>query len=162
MSYARRSARVLLVDGENRVLLFRCNVVADRPEEAQIWVTPGGGVGEGEGLHDAAVRELREETGLRVEAASLMPHVAYSEGLVGWTEGVFRDDYFFHRVDRYEVDTAGQEAFERAQINEHRWWTVAELRGTTEFIVPIELGQLLVELLVSRIPMRPRVLAWHH
>lgn len=49
--------RVVVTDGEGRVLLVRHTYLAG-------WWLPGGGVDRGETTQAAAVRELREETGL--------------------------------------------------------------------------------------------------
>ena len=65
MSPVRRSsARVVLVDADDRVLLLRGGDPA-RPGPA-VWHTPGGGIDPGEAPEDAARRELAEEVGLRL------------------------------------------------------------------------------------------------
>ena len=56
----RPAARILLVDGAGRTLMFRFTP-DDRPP---FWCTPGGAVDPGESYEDAAHRELLEETGL--------------------------------------------------------------------------------------------------
>jgi 8-oxo-dGTP pyrophosphatase MutT (NUDIX family) len=58
----RRSARVVLLDAQDRVLLFR----HEDPQlaVASIWITPGGGLVKRETYVQAAQRELWEETGL--------------------------------------------------------------------------------------------------
>src|SRR5215471_11362500 len=74
--FVRRSARVLLLDASDRLLLV---------QSGHAWFAPGGGVEEGEELADAAARELREEIGLTVASGELHP-VAYTTGRadLGW------------------------------------------------------------------------------
>jgi 8-oxo-dGTP pyrophosphatase MutT (NUDIX family) len=160
--YARRTARMLVVNGTGRVLLFRCRL--SEPPGATGWFTPGGGVTDGESLAQAAVRELGEETGLVVGADQLGPRVALTEGYaeLGWVNGWLRDDFFLCRVDRHEVDTSGFGPHERAHVIEHRWWTAGELAATTEIVYPVGLGPLAAELAAGRLPAEPVRLPWSY
>jgi len=157
--YRRRSARILLLDAADRVLLL-----GYRGRRELVWLTPGGGVHEGEPLPAAAARELREEVGLDVAAAALGAPVAYCGGYVkfDWAEGVFRDDFFVHRVASHEIDTSGMEELERGTHAGHRWWSVEELEGTSEVVRPLGLTGLLTDLLAGRVPAEPVELPWHH
>ena len=71
---ARRTARVMVFDPEGRVLLIRCEVRRLDGDEFVFWLTPGGEIEPGEEPADAAVRELREELGLKSEVKA-----AYTE-----------------------------------------------------------------------------------
>lgn len=158
--YKRRSVRILLVDGAERVLLFH---FADQLS-GNIWITPGGGVKKGEALAVAAARELREETGLALAAHDLGSPVAHGGGYadLGWVRGMFRDDYFFYRVDTHAVDVRGMESHESGTMLGHRWWPIDEISSTDEIIYPFGLVELLTDLLAGRMPEQSVQLPWHH
>lgn len=164
MFYARRSARVLLVDAQDRVLLFSFWRDEKDHSKGEMWLTPGGGVDKGEELHEAASRELWEEAGLRVPPSELLPLAARSEGHadLGWLKGRIQDNYFLHRVSAFEVDTSHQEAWESRVMSGWRWWTVEELRVTDAEIIPPSLADLVTQLVLGGPPAEPVLLDWHH
>jgi 8-oxo-dGTP pyrophosphatase MutT (NUDIX family) len=61
----RLSGRLLVLDPAERLLLVRSRDPA-YPELGEWWEVPGGGVDPGETTVDAALREVTEETGIRV------------------------------------------------------------------------------------------------
>ena len=60
MLRVRRAGRVIALDPDDRVLLFRYD---DGPPNGRHWCTPGGGLNDGEDYVAGARRELAEETG---------------------------------------------------------------------------------------------------
>ena len=149
----RDSARVLLVNSADEVLLFRFLRQPGKPELGTLWITPGGGIQPGEPAAAAAARELREETGLAVPAAELGSAVAVTSGPaseLAWLADEFRDEFFFLRVDHHDVDISGFEALEASTFAGHRWWSPADLAAATELIAPLGLAGLLADLLAGR------------
>ena len=140
----RRAARVLLVDAADRVLLLHGSDPTT-PERGQWWITPGGGLEPGEAPAAAAARELREETGLDVDAAALGEpvHARTTEFHFLGHHVLQSEDYFLLRVQAHDVATDTPDP----GITGHRWWPLAELPGTAEQVVPAELHDLLTGLL---------------
>ncbi len=139
MRTPRPAARILLVDGEGRVLLFRF-ATTDRPP---FWCTPGGAVDPGESYAEAARRELREETGIEAdpgeEIARRLVEFRTIEGVdVAADERWFRVD-----VGAVEVDPAGHTELERRVMTQWRWFSPVELTTHDERIYPEDLTQML-------------------
>ena len=67
----RHAVRVVLTDAAGRILLF--HAVTPEVGPAGWWELPGGGIDDGESYLEAAVREVREETGLLLDPATIGP-----------------------------------------------------------------------------------------
>jgi 8-oxo-dGTP pyrophosphatase MutT (NUDIX family) len=156
----RDSARIILLDAEDRVLLFQFDDPLEDNQSA--WITPGGGVEDGESLGQAACRELREETGRIARPGDLGRAVAVSRG--SWEfrgQPLYSEDWFFvWRVPAFEPDATGWTALEREVHCGWRWWTAAELDGTAEIVFPAGLGGLVRALGGGAVPPEPVVLPW--
>jgi len=135
---------VLLLDGQDRVLLLKWADPA-RPDRGIWWITPGGGLDDGEGFAEGAVRELFEETGLRLDVTALSDVVLERDIDTEIAGRAYHqhEQFFVARVERHKVDTSGFSELEVACMREHRWWTLPDLDTTSERLSPADLPALL-------------------
>ena len=140
----RRAGRVIVLDPEDRVLLFRYD---DGPPNGRHWCTPGGGLNEGEDYRAGARRELFEETGW--SDIPLGPEVYERTLVMEYDDAIVRQHERFF-VGRVEVAGRGLGEVAAMHVSDGiaawRWWTLAELDTTGEDIWPQGLADLIRQL----------------
>ena len=138
----REAARVVLV-ADGRVLLQH-GFDPGRPEDGPWWLTPGGGLNDGESIEDGAVREVFEETGLRLSPVELGPVIATRVAHFEFEHRRFRqsESFFAVNVEAFTPQHHGWDEVEQRALLDHRWWTVDQLRATDEAVYPSELADV--------------------
>jgi 8-oxo-dGTP pyrophosphatase MutT (NUDIX family) len=158
MVIERTAARALLIVDRSVLLIKGCDPA--RPGSGTWWLTPGGGIEDGESLEVAVVREIREETGLVVAADRVGAIVATRVAHFDFDERTFRqtESFFAMPVEMFVPTDAGWDDLERRELITHRWWTLDELDATDEIVYPSELATLMRAVLDGRIerPMQLR------
>lgn len=128
----RRSARVVLLDENDRVLLIHFGVMrANGP--FKFWAAPGGTIEYGEEPLAAALRETMEELGLEVQLSGpiFKEHSSFDH------EGSMVDNvdlFFFGRCGSAEPKLHWATDAERRAMRELRWWSADDLEGSRETI----------------------------
>jgi ADP-ribose pyrophosphatase YjhB (NUDIX family) len=142
MLRVRQAGRVIVLDPDDRVLLFRYD---DAPPNGRHWCTPGGGLNEGEDYAAGARRELAEETGW----TDVLPG---SDEVYQRTRTMQHADAIVRQHERFflaRVAVARRGLGEVAAMHVSdgiaawRWWTLAEIDATDEVIWPAGLADLI-------------------
>ena len=117
---------------------------------ASIWFPVGGGVENGETLEQAAIREVKEETGLLI--SDLGPVVMTRHVDFTFEGDSYDQDETYYAVTTapFVPDTAGWTKVEQRAMSGSRWWTVDELRATSEIVFPEGLSELVERVLEER------------
>ena len=149
----RRHAVRVLVLAADAVLLF-----ADSDPGlagSSWWFTPGGGIDPGESPIEAAVRELAEETGLRVHAHDVLGPIAQRVVTHGFSDQITcqEETFFAVRTEGFTLDISGHTEDERLTIQGHRWWPLDALADTDHPVWPANLAELVA--LVGRPELWP-------
>ena len=147
----RHAARAVVLDPDDRILLVRW---VNEDNGVDVWLTPGGGIDEGEDEAAALRRELREETGL--ESFEPGPTIWSRRHSFPWYERTVdqRETFVLVRVPAFEPrpDPA---ALDAEGVEEVRWWALDELEASDAMFSPRRLAALLRELLEDGAPPEP-------
>lgn len=140
----RPSARLLVIDQQQRVLLFCFSHKDDALDGQRYWATPGGAVEENENWKQAALRELFEETGItRTELDDAVGYREFEMQLPSGDWVLAQEQYFKVQVGEQEISTSGWTPHERRVMTDFRWWNLQQLEGSGEQYFPENLAILL-------------------
>lgn len=110
------------------------------------WATPGGGLEHAETFQAAAIRELREETGIQVETViGPVAERQFSMLLPSGETVLALEQYFVVHAPNQVLSSAGWTVHEAQVMADHHWWSAQELRSTEETVWPEALVEMLVD-----------------
>ncbi|WP_298119049.1 NUDIX hydrolase [uncultured Aurantimicrobium sp.] len=139
----RRVSRVVLLDQHDRFLLLL--TASPRLQTPVVrWLTPGGGVEDHETHAEGAIRELFEETGLRVDSVgdpiwSIEGQSVFNDGHVQTTYS----EYFVVRTNSFDITNEHWMDNEFIDITDVRWWSLDELLLSGEKYSPEPLAEVI-------------------
>jgi 8-oxo-dGTP pyrophosphatase MutT (NUDIX family) len=146
----RDAVRVVLADAGGRVLVFH---VETEDVPGGWWELPGGGISPGESYREAAVREIREETGLVLDPAQIGPP-RWRRDTTWRSRGKRRLQHevvVFAQLsaDQPAIVDGGRTPTEIEDYVAARWWNVTELIQSQERFYPGRLPELLPRFLAG-------------
>jgi 8-oxo-dGTP pyrophosphatase MutT (NUDIX family) len=152
----RQAARVIVFEPAGRFLVLRAADPVVR-DGGHWWEIPGGGIDPGESSEDAARRELREEAG--ITDAEIGPCVFTQHARFTFA-GLHFDQHERIHLAWCDAptdvwDPHGLESLEALAFQGQAWWSIDDLTGTAERVLPARLRQALPDLLARPLPTTP-------
>lgn len=144
----RKSSRLFIVDEQGRLLLFRYH----DEHQAPFWATVGGELINDENYIDAAIRELKEETGLSLEIGTMIRERDEVYAVVRSTPARWLEKYFLvNSPNAPELSNEGWSDEEKNTIQHMNWWSLEEmLKESPNTFKPSWIPELLSLVLNSR------------
>ena len=153
------SARALLIDPEDRVLMMKLagRRIVDPAARLRptFWVTPGGSLEGGESFEDGLRRELREETGLEIADIGRHVWISDKELDIAGERVLTRAHVYALRVPAFEPVVRTMTPEEADSFRGFKWWSLDEIAASRESFIPRDLAGLLRPLLAGDWPDAP-------
>jgi len=142
----RTAARLVVLDAAGRILLLHVQDLSN-PQFGTAWELPGGGIEAGESYTQAALRELREETGIEVAAGCIETprwrrQIEYIYRGTCWHQ---HELVTLVRLDESSpgIDDSLRVGNEREDVLGARWWSIQQIAASDERFYPLSLATVL-------------------
>lgn len=157
----RNSVKIILINADNKILLM----CADDPKttskdgsyHGRFWFPIGGEIEPGEEFMDAAIRELKEETGLEQQDVVFGPKVWFGEFEMVLSGKMTKLKQQFIVAHTKNSETTLQHLTDEEQkvIEKTAWFSLEEILASEEVVYPVVLPEYLPDILSQNYPKEP-------
>ena len=156
----RKSSRAIVLNKRNEIFLFRYTFDFFAEQES-VWITPGGGLDDGESFEEALKRELFEELGIELSGSDSTPQIYYRFPLYELKSGETvqsEERFYLVRLDETEFSYVGWTESENKRMTAGKWWSVEEIKASGEKFFSEDVVEIIERLSEGDIPGEPEMI----
>lgn len=155
----RKSSRAIILNSNNEIFLFEYHFDYFADENV-VWITPGGGLEEGESFEMALHREIYEELGVQLNQN--YRYIYYRNPIYSLKNGEKAqcEERFFliHMHGEKFVFNHWTES-EQLRMQKGKWWSINEIRHSDDEFFTSDIIKILSNLALGKIPLEPLEIA---
>ncbi|SCZ11515.1 NUDIX hydrolase [Alkaliphilus peptidifermentans] len=151
----RKSSRAILLNSENNIFLFKFEF-AMLLGHRMLWVTPGGGVESNESFEQALYREIYEEIGIELNGE--YKWIFYRNKPFSTKSGqefMSEERYYLVKIKHPNITCNNMEQIEKKLTKEWKWWSIEEIKNSSEKFFIDNLDEELCKIINGNIPEEP-------
>ena len=151
----RKSSRAIILNNNHEIFLFQYNF--DYFENGNVvWITPGGGLEEGESFEMALKRELFEELGIQLNQC--YKQIYYRNPIYSLKNGKLaqcEERFFLVYLEGKEFSYNNWTESENKRMLYGKWWSIEEIQQSDDEFFSSDIINILDNLSNGKIPKEP-------
>lgn len=151
----RKSSRAIIINRNHEIFLFKYNFDYLSYGKA-IWITPGGGLEDGESFDEALKRELYEELGIQLN--QYHKQIYYRNPIYTLENGETvqcEERFYLIYLDGIEFTYTNWTDTEQKRMLLGKWWSLNEIKESKDEFFSSDIIHIINDLSKGKIPNEP-------